>query len=340
MREGTYLYGIIEANGPREFGHIGIGNRGDKVYTVLHQDIGAVVSHSPLGAFDALPKEVLVGYLGIHQFVIEQVMKSGAVLPVKFGTVVRHEKEVEEILEAGYRQLKATLKEKHHKIEFEVVAFWSGLDSILQEIGQEEEIQKFKEMAVQQPAHQLRENQITLGKMVNASLARKRASVAAEILEAIKDQAEDLRFHDLMDDAMILNVALLMDQDREQEFDWKIRELNLQYQEQINFRCIGPLPPYSFSTVEVDKLGFTVVDQARRVLELGTEATLSQIKETHRRLTRVYHPDRNGDDPQAAERFKQLSHAYKILTEYCQNQRYSFRREDVKDQIMVQIRQL
>jgi hypothetical protein len=161
---------------------------------------------------------------------------------------------------------------------------------------------------------------------------------AAEILEAIKGEAENLRFHDLMDDTMILNVALLMDKDREKEFDRKIRELNQWYREKINFRCIGPLPPYSFSTVEIEKIGFTVVDQARKVLELDYEATLSQIKEAQRRLTRAYHPDRNGGDPQAAERFKRISQAYKVLTQYCQHQRYSFRPEDIKDQIVIQIR--
>ena len=337
MREGLYIYGIIESEEPKNFGPTGLGHRRDKVYTVLHRDLGAVVSRTPMIAFESLPKEVLLGHLTTHQFVIEQVMKSLAILPMKFGTMVHSEKEVEDILEAGYPQLKTALREKRCKIEFEVMALWRHLDSILQEIGQEPEIRKFKETAAKQPADQLREHQIALGKMVKGLLDIRRERTAAEILEVLMNQSKDLRFHNLMDDTMILNVALLIDRDRERDLDRQIRELNERYQEQINFRCVGPLPPYSFSTVEVEKIGFDVLNEARKALELGEEATVSQIKVAHRRLMRVYHPDSNRGDPQAEERFKRDSQAYKVLTEYCPNPGYSFRQEDIKDQIMVKI---
>ena len=42
--EGVYVYCIIEANEPRDFGTIGIGGRGDEVYTVHYRDLAAVVS--------------------------------------------------------------------------------------------------------------------------------------------------------------------------------------------------------------------------------------------------------------------------------------------------------
>jgi hypothetical protein len=338
MREAVHIYGIIESEGPKNFGPIGLGHRGNQVYTVRHRDLSAVVSQAPMIPFEALPKEVLLGHLTTHQFVIEQVMKSFTILPMKFGTMVHSEKEVGDILEAGYSQLKAALREKRCKIEFEVMALWRHLDSILQEIGQELEIRKFKEKAAQQPADQLRENQIALGKMVKGLLDIRRERTAAEILKVLMNQSKDLRFHNLMDDTMILNVALLVDRDRERELDRKIRELNERYQEQINFRCIGPLPPYSFSTVEVEKIGVDVLDEARKALELDEAATVSQIKAAHRRLMRVYHPDRHRSDPQAEERFKLVEQAYKVLTECCPNHGYSFRPEDIKDQIVVKIR--
>jgi hypothetical protein len=46
--EGIYVYCIIESAEPRSFGKIGIGGRGDEVYTVHQEDLAAVVSRSPL----------------------------------------------------------------------------------------------------------------------------------------------------------------------------------------------------------------------------------------------------------------------------------------------------
>jgi len=46
------------------------------------------------------------------------------------------------------------------------------------------------------------------------------------------------------------------------------------------------------------------------ILGIPRDATDSQIRRAHRRLPRRFHPDRNPDDPEAEERFKQVQWAY------------------------------
>lgn len=50
---------------------------------------------------------------------------------------------------------------------------------------------------------------------------------------------------------------------------------------------------------------------------LGVEegASATDIKKAHRRLARTYHPDRNPDDSEAEERFKQIQEAYDVLSD-------------------------
>ncbi|HUP02121.1 MAG TPA: molecular chaperone DnaJ [Gemmatimonadota bacterium] len=58
------------------------------------------------------------------------------------------------------------------------------------------------------------------------------------------------------------------------------------------------------------------------VLEVARTAGAEEIKRAYRRLAMRYHPDRNPDDPEAEERFKEASEAYEILRDPDQRTRY------------------
>ena len=51
------------------------------------------------------------------------------------------------------------------------------------------------------------------------------------------------------------------------------------------------------------------------VLGVGREAGDQEIKGAYRELAKRYHPDRNPDDPNAEEKFKEASEAYSVLSD-------------------------
>lgn len=51
------------------------------------------------------------------------------------------------------------------------------------------------------------------------------------------------------------------------------------------------------------------------VLGVDRSATTDEIKKAYRKLARQYHPDVNKDDPQAEEKFKEITEAYKVLSD-------------------------
>lgn len=57
-------------------------------------------------------------------------------------------------------------------------------------------------------------------------------------------------------------------------------------------------------------------------LGVARTASADDIKRAYRRLARRYHPDANPDDPDAAERFKEVSRAYEVLSDPVKRQRY------------------
>ena len=58
------------------------------------------------------------------------------------------------------------------------------------------------------------------------------------------------------------------------------------------------------------------------VLGVADSATADDIKKAYRRLAKQYHPDANQNDPNAAERFKEISEAHGVLSDPEQKSKY------------------
>ncbi len=328
-----YIYGFININEDKKFDYVGID--GGEVYTQPYQDIAAVVSNSPSIQFDSLPKETLLLHLAVYQAVIERIMKNHYIIPMKFGTAVQGEEEIKRILKKGYDQIKTSITAMEDKIELDVVAMWSNLDAVLKAIGEEEEVKKLKAEAESKPPDQRLEAGINLGKMVKASINRKREKYAFEMLDVLKKESETHRAHDVMDDSMIMNVAFLINKDSKEAFESKIDRLDEKYQDEINFRIVGPLPPYSFCTLEMKKVDFSDVIEAREIFGLGEESTTLEIREAYWKLSKKFHPDRYPGDVEAQKRFENITRAYRLLSDYCEGEQCSFKEEDIREWLVV-----
>ena len=56
-----------------------------------------------------------------------------------------------------------------------------------------------------------------------------------------------------------------------------------------------------------------MADELYKTLGVSKKATDEEIKKAYRKLARKYHPDRNPDDAEAEEKFKEISAAYDVL---------------------------
>ena len=58
------------------------------------------------------------------------------------------------------------------------------------------------------------------------------------------------------------------------------------------------------------------------VLGVSKTSTADEIKKAYRKLARQYHPDVNKDNPDAAEKFKECSEAYSVLSDETKRAQY------------------
>src|SRR5437588_11817208 len=114
--EGCYFYGIMAAHGRREFGPIGIGGRGDLVYTLPYQDIAAIISRSPIVKYPVTRENMLT-----HAKVLDTAVEEGTILPARFCTIAENEEAiVEKVLKARYQEFVDLLRKMEGKIELRI----------------------------------------------------------------------------------------------------------------------------------------------------------------------------------------------------------------------------
>jgi hypothetical protein len=331
-KSGKYIYGIVNSNThlqltiPKSL----LPEANDEptaAYTIPHQDLAALVRDCADAGSLPRTQETLARLLVGHQAVIEKIMAQGTtVIPMKLGTYVRDESEVKAILDEGYPLLKEIMTKIADKIEIDVVATWSHFNARVKDAGDGREIKEFKDKLLSQPGGPTVNDQMKIGRMIKEILDDKRAAVTRDILDRLQAISEAVRVHDLMDDRMVMNAAFLIARARHRDFEAKVEELNRASQEELDFRCIGPLPPYSYYTLEAKKLHFEEIERARRMLGLLQEtATRVEIKDAHRALALSSHPDTRSEAPAFEGKFDEITQAYNLLSEYCRTDSCSFK---------------
>lgn len=321
------------------------------VYTTAYQDISAVVSDSEMVdtstslSIPSLPqdgerksnrnperakrveridythmrKDILARLLIGHQTVIERIMAPGlTIIPMRLGTFAISETEVKEILNKGYNLIKHIFEKIEDKIEIDVVATWRDFCSPLKEIGEEKEIKNFREKFLSNPKGVTVDEQIKVGVMVKKALDEKREKYAKKIQDALKTVSQEFRVHELMDDRMVANFAFLINRTKNEDFERIIEKINAEFNEKLNFRCVGPLPAYSFFTLEIKIVKNEDIDWAKKKLGILNDITSKdELKKAYRRQAFSTHPDKNPNNPYAGKEFDEVNRAHKILSDYC-----------------------
>ena len=330
-KKGKYIFGIVSEK---------ISNNTSKLKVeglelISHKDILAVVKDTDIEDSLKMTKEETAKMLVQHQQTIEKIMAVGySIVPMKLGTYTVDDTEIENILSNGYSFIKNVRDETTGKIEIDIIAQWSDFGATLKEVSEEKEISEFKQKLMADPTKITIEDQKQIGVMIGTALGRKKKDYADKINKALSSVSIKAIPHEVMNDQMLLNTAFLINKSETDKFDSMVDEVNSEFEDKLNFRYVGPLPCYSFYTLEVEHIDFDDIEWAKEKLSLNDSADLKEIKKAYKTEAMKVHPDKNIGKSGAEDEFDDLNNAYKTLTAYCMTAKdadgyCSFKKEEV-----------
>ena len=263
-KEGKYIYCIIGADQEREYGPIGIGERGDVIETFCHDGLATIISNSSVKKYPINRKNTIC-----HQKVMEEAMKYHTVLPVRFSTIAEDKEPKDEtpsmpalerirqkVLIERCQEFIDLLKEMDTKVELGVKALWTDMKRVFNELVEENpSIKKLKEkiekINTTNPRQRTHRERVKLGEMVREALNAKREKLKNIIMGVLKKASCDTRVNNNFGDNMIVNGAFLVEKSKAKEFDNYLNELDRHYKGNIKFKYIGPVPPCNFVEIVI-----------------------------------------------------------------------------------------
>jgi hypothetical protein len=243
-KRGKYVYCIVRAPESLRFGPIGFGTPPGEVYTVLYEDIAAVVSDAPIEVLDATRENVLA-----HERVNEAVMKYQTVIPMSFGTVFKTRDDIVELLRGAHGAFQDVLGKMENKVEFGLKVLWDR-DAMIRHLEHDDEdIRRLKsEIATQKGSTYFA--RVQYGRLVDGALESRSEQYVNAIFEALRNVCVASRANKPIGDKMIMNAAFLVERDQEGAFDARVKRLGAAY-DTLTFRYTGPWPPYNFVNIRL-----------------------------------------------------------------------------------------
>ena len=312
--KGIYIYGIV----PNFYGTTHFQSlEKSGLFAITFNNISAIVSESNGAGLDQLDRESLGHLLVHHQKTIEELQSKGftMILPMRLGTNVKSRDEVINILSRGYDLIIDSLKKIEYLTEIDVVVTWADFTHVLREIAELPDVKQLKQEIMKEDGTISKVDQCKIGILLKEKIDEKNKVTELAILDSLSPFGMDIKIHEVMNGEMITNSAFLLNRNKQEKFEAAIEKLDAKYNGSLNFKLVGPLPCYSYFTLEVKSLDAGSIKEACKELELGVSTTEAEIKKAFLKKAKVHHPD-NGDNVFDAEKFNSIQNAYHTLLDY------------------------
>ncbi|MGV9328694.1 GvpL/GvpF family gas vesicle protein [Streptosporangium sandarakinum] len=236
----AYVYGIVPADVETEPGTLGVND--GEVTLVRHGEIAALVSDIVLDRPLGRPDDLLA-----HEQLLDATAAEVPVLPFRFGAVMTGPKEVvKELLAPHHDEFLAALEELEGRAEYVIKGRYVESVIIREVLDEIPEAERLREEVRGQPEEATWDARIRLGQMIGEAVAAKRDADTQELVEAVAPLCVAVSVREPTHEQDAAHVAVLVDEERQDEFDEALDDLGDRWAGRIDLRLLGPLAPYDF----------------------------------------------------------------------------------------------
>jgi hypothetical protein len=183
-----------------------------------------------------------------HADVLQAAFGHGPVLPMRLGTAMPDEQAVvRELLAPRVEDLASRLDSLEGKAEMQVKARYAEEPLLRSVLAGDPALARAVQRNRQLPAAATHFEQIRVGEAIAAAVQARQVSDSAALLEALRPLAVAVSVAPPHHERAVLNASFLIASDQLEEFDAAVEGLSNERRDEIEFKLIGPLPPYSFA---------------------------------------------------------------------------------------------
>jgi len=196
--EARYLYCIVisAAEQREDLGNIGIEMQ--PVYTIIHEDIAAIVHRCRPMPYESKDKTQAESWIMEHSYVIDQAMKRyESILPFSINVILREgDSQIEQWLGRNYEQLRQQLEVLKGKAEFTVQIFYEYdyLKAII--LAEDQELNHMQKKIEKESIGKAYLLSKKLDQMLKKRVESKSRLQSEEFLARIREQADRMIVND------------------------------------------------------------------------------------------------------------------------------------------------
>jgi hypothetical protein len=237
---GLFVYGVMAADAELPAGLAGVDDA--PVRLVAHGRVAAAVGEVVLERPPGRKRELLA-----YSRTLDALAGTDAVIPVQFGSILADERSVaEDLLAPDEEYFSEYLAQLAGRAQFTLRADYLEEVVLSEVVAADPEIAALRNRTRDLPEEAAYADRVRLGELVAAVVEQKRTVDAELLLDAVLPHVAGHVVRPVGGLTQVLDVALLVDDDRRGEFEDCLETLAEAWHERMRMRLMGPTAAYDF----------------------------------------------------------------------------------------------
>jgi len=231
-----YTYAVIDSNNKITALFNGLGEAG--VYNIPYRDIGIVVSESEQ------IQDITQEHILKHEEVVEKLMESFTVLPIRFPTLFKKEEDLLLMTQEYYNDFKENLDRLCNKVEFGIKIIWPGETIKNRIIEASKKLNSNLAIADNSPGKSFAMQKLEKYK-IDKEFTQEADRCIALLDDFFSRFAAEKKLEKLKSDNLLLNAYYLVEKEKQGDLK-EAFERAKNTPGDLKYLFSGPWPPYNF----------------------------------------------------------------------------------------------